>query len=172
MKILKYMYETLKKQPAPYYFNYPLGTIISKPIRKWATNVVASNCPFNSVRIFIYRLCGFKIGRHTFIGMHCYLDDMCYDLLKIGNNVTISYGVYFACHGKEQGHYPIIIEDSVYIGMRASIISKNTQNDGERGQGVTIGKNAIIGACSLVNKNVPDDATAVGIPCRIILKNN
>ena len=60
--------------------------------------------------------------------MHCYLDDMCYDLMKIGNNVTISYGVYFACHGKNQGHLPIVVEDNAYIGMRASIITKNSQN--------------------------------------------
>lgn len=56
------------------------------------------------------------------------MDDMCYDFLEIGNNVTISYGVYFACHGKGQEHLPIIIEDEAYIGMRACIISKNSEN--------------------------------------------
>ena len=45
-------------------------------------------------------------------------------LMKIGNNVTISYGVYFACHGKNRGHLPIVVEDNAYIGMRASIITK------------------------------------------------
>ena len=79
------------------------------------------------------------------------------------NNVTISYGTYFACHGRKQGHYPIKIEDGAYIGMRASIISKTSTEDG-----VVIGKNAVVGACTLVNKNVPDGATAVGVPCRII----
>ena len=33
-----------------------------------------------------------------------------------------------------------------------------------------IGQNAIVGACALVNKNVPKGATAVGVPCRIIEK--
>lgn len=101
-------------------------TIIKKPIRKFFTNVIAANCPFNNIRILIYKACGFKIGKNVFIGMHCYLDDMCFDLMKIGDNVTISYGVYFACHGKNQGHYPIILEDNSYIGMRSSIISKNS----------------------------------------------
>ena len=82
--------------------------------------------------------------------------------------MTISYGVYFACHGKHQGHYPIKIEDGAYIGMRASIISKNTQNVAEGG--ITIAQNAVIGACTLVNKDIPEGATAVGIPCRIIEK--
>ena len=167
MKLLKKLYEKKNKKPAPYYYDYSIFRIITKPIRKWLTNKVASNCPFNCVRILIYRSCGFKIGKHVFIGMHSYLDDMCYDLMKIGDNVIISYGVYFACHGRNQGHYPIVVDDGAYIGMRASIISKNT--DGSE-NGVRIGKNAVVGACALVNKDIPDGKTAVGIPCRIVEK--
>ena len=100
-----------------------------KPIRKWLTNTLAANCPFNCVRIWLYKICGFKIGKNVFIGMKCYLDDMCYDLISIGNNVTISYGVYLACHGKNQDHYPIVINDNAYVGMRASIISKNKNSE-------------------------------------------
>ena len=128
MRLLKAIYEKTHNKPAPYYYNYSLGTIIFKPIRKWMTNTVAANCPFNCIRIAIYRMCGFKIGKGTFIGMRCYLDDMCYDLLRIGDNVIISYGVYFACHGKGQEHLPITVDDGAYIGMRASIISKNVKN--------------------------------------------
>lgn len=130
MKLLKWLYEKKNKKPAPYYYDYSFFTIIFKPLRKWLTNTLAANCPFNNVRIALYRLCGFKIGKGTFIGMKCYLDDMCYDLLTIGKNVTISYGVYFACHGKNQGHLPITIEDNVYIGMRSCIISKNKNSLG------------------------------------------
>lgn len=125
MKILKWAYEKINKRPAPYYYNYSILTVIKKPIRKWITNSVAYNCPFNNVRIFLYRLCGFDIGKRTFIGMHCYLDDLRYDLMHIGNDVTISYGVYFACHGRNQQSQPITVKDGAYIGMRASIISKN-----------------------------------------------
>ena len=165
MKLLKWAYETITKKKAPYYYNYSLLTILFKPVRKWLTNAVAANCPFNCIRIAIYRLCGFKIGKKTFIGMRCYLDDMCYDQLVIGNGCTISYGVFFACHGRNQGHLPIVVEDGAYIGMRASVISKNA---GGNKTGVTIGKNAVIGACTLVNRDVPPGATAVGTPCRII----
>ena len=168
MKLLKKIYEKKTGKPAPYYYNYSLLTIVAKPIRKWMTNVVAANCPFNFIRILIYWMCGFKIGKGTFIGMHCYLDDMCYDLMKIGNNVTISYGVYFACHGKNQGHLPIVVEDNAYIGMRASIITKNSQNSAGGGGHVL----EHIRCCALVNKDVPAYATAVGVPCRIIEKED
>lgn len=42
MKLLKTLYEKVKKEPAPYYFNYSVGTIVMKPIRKWLTNTVAA----------------------------------------------------------------------------------------------------------------------------------
>ena len=49
--------------------------------------------------------------------------------------------------------------------MRASIISKNTKNHRE---GIHIYPHATVGACTLVNQDIPEGATAVGIPCRII----
>ncbi|MBR4173531.1 MAG: acyltransferase, partial [Clostridia bacterium] len=117
------------------------------------------------IRMFLYRLCGIKIGKHCFIGMKCYFDDTCYGDIKIGRGVTISYGVYMCCHGKRQKNAPIVIGDSAYIGMRAGIISKNA--DGTE-KGVHIGERATIGAYTLVNRDIPPDATAVGVPCRII----
>lgn len=163
MNIKKIIYEKLTKRSAPYYYDYSIFKILIKPLRKWLVNVVAANSPFNCVRVSIYRMCGFKIGKNVFIGMRCYLDDMCYDLMTIGDDVTISYGVFFACHGKNQKHLPIVIEDNVYIGMRATIITKNKTETG-----ITLGNGCIIGACALVNKDVPAGRTAVGVPCRIL----
>lgn len=128
-------------------------------IRKGICQNVAPNCVLTPVRIALYRLCGFKIGKGCFIGMKCYLDDLCVDKIVIGNNVTISYGVYFACHGRKQGHNKIIIKDGAYIGMRTSITARHD---------IEIGECAVIGAMALVNKSIPARATAVGIPCRVI----
>ena len=44
--------------------------------------------------------------------------------------------------------------------MQSSIISGKS--------GVEIGEDAVIGACTLVNRDIPKGATAVGVPCRII----
>lgn len=117
----------------------------------------------NGWRIFFYRLCGYNIGKNVFIGMRCYLDDLEPQMITVEDNCIISYGVFFACHGRKQSHTPIIIKKGAYIGMRANIISGKT--------GVTIGENAVIGACTLVNKDIPDNTTAVGIPCRILEKS-
>jgi acetyltransferase-like isoleucine patch superfamily enzyme len=114
----------------------------------------------NGSRIFFYRLCGYRIGKNVFIGMRCYLDDLEPGMLTIEDNCTISYGVFFACHGRRQGHTPITIRKGAYVGMRASIISGKN--------GVEIGENAVVGACTLVNRDIPKGATAVGVPCRIV----
>ena len=73
--------------------------------------------------------------------------------------------MYFACHGKNQNHLPIIIEDGAYIGMRSSIISNNADHSEN---GVIIGRESIVGACSLVNRNVPPGCTCAGMPIKII----
>ena len=131
--------------------------------RKWMSAKIIPHMVLNSWRIFFYRLCGYRIGKNVFIGMRCYLDDLEPKLFTVEDNVTISYGVFFACHGRNQQHTPITIRQGAYIGMRSNIISGKT--------GITIGENAVIGAAALVNRDIPAGATAVGVPCRIIEKN-
>ena len=130
--------------------------------RKWMSARVIPNMVLNGWRIFFYRLCGYNIGKNVFIGMRCYLDDLEPHMLSIEDNVVISYGVFFACHGRHQTHMPITIKQGAYIGMRANILSGKT--------GITIGEKAVVGAGTLVNRDVPAGATAVGVPCRIIEK--
>ncbi|WP_239449024.1 N-acetyltransferase [Mediterranea sp. An20] len=97
--------------------------------------------------------------------MRCYLDDMCYDLIEIEDHVTISYGVFFACHGRKQGHNKLVIKKGAYIGMNSSIVARNAE-------GLIIGENAVVGACSLVNKSVDAEDVVVGIPAKSIRKKS
>lgn len=159
--IIARLYEIIYHKKAPYYCYYSLITIISKPIRKWFSAIFIPSIPFANLRIIMYRMCGYKIGKNVFIGMRCYLDDLCYDLITIEDNVTISYGVFMACHGRKQSHNPIIIKKGSYIGTNATLIAREEN-------GLMIGENAVVGACSLVNKSVLNNTTVVGIPAKII----
>jgi len=162
MKLIELYYEKVLKIDAPYYAKYSLGKIVMKPIIKFLNLVIIPNTPFLRLRVMLYRLVGFKIGKHSDIGMKCYLDEIDPSKLIIKDNVTISCNCYFTCHGKSQSHTPIIINEGAYIGMRVNVVSGKN--------GVEIGKNAIVGAGSLVNKSIPDNTTVVGVPARVVSK--
>ena len=155
----KLFHPNVKDADIPYWYRRSFFQQIVHTMRKFICQVWAPNSSITAIRIGLYRLCGFKIGKGTFIGMKCYLDDLCIDKIEIGNNVTISYGVYFACHGPLQSHNRLIIKDGVYIGMRASIIARND---------LIIEENAIVGAMTLVNTSVPTNSVYVGIPGKVI----
>lgn len=128
-------------------------------MRKFICQNIAPNCVTNFMRINLYRLCGFKIGKNVFIGMKCYMDDLDPQMTTIGNNVTISYGVYFSCHGRKQRHHKIEIQDDAYLGMKSVVLAR---------QDLVVGEGAVVGAMTLVNKSVMSGKTVVGIPCREI----
>lgn len=159
MWILERYYKS-KGKPVPYYAKYSFWMICWRPIRKYINVVIIPNTPFNGWRIGLYRMLGYKIGKKVFIGMKCYMDDLEPSHTRIGNNVTISYGCYFALHGKGQKRNYITIKDGAYIGMRANLIARNGE--------LVIGEKAIIGACSMVNKSVEPQKTVVGIPAKSI----
>ena len=91
--------------------------------------------------------------------MRCYLDDKRYECITIEDNVTISYGVYIACHGRKQTPHNLIIRKGAYIGMHSNIVANKE---------IEIGEGAIIGAGTLVNKSIPAGKTAAGVPVRLI----
>lgn len=80
----------------------------------------------------------------------------------------------------------VVIEDGVQIGSHCSIYSISTIDEKEGTvnlkknckigshsvimPGVTIGENAVIGAMSFVNNDIPDNAIAFGVPARVISK--
>lgn len=162
MTLLEILYRCTHKEvtEVPYEYKYTLWQVFKKIVRKFFSVVLIPTCPFNHTRVWLYKLIGYKIGKNVFIGMRCYLDDLCYDQLTIEDDVIISYGVYLAHHGRKQGHNNITIKKGAYIGMRTTIIAP---------QDLTIGSNAIVGAGALVNRDVADNTTVAGIPAKPII---
>ncbi|MFL5236035.1 MAG: acyltransferase [Rhizomicrobium sp.] len=106
-----------------------------------------------------------KVGRNTWIGPGCILDGSGGGL-QIGDWCSISAGVQIYTHhtvnrsislGEKPIDYaPTKIGNGVYIGPNTVIE-----------MGVTVGDRAIIGANSLVNRDIPPGAKAYGSPARI-----
>ena len=110
-------------------------------------------------------------GKNTYLGDHVFINYMCVILdnneVRIGNHVMIGPAVqiYTAAHDLQaesriQGGEtakPITIEDNVWIGGGAILLP-----------GITIGKNAVVGAGSVVTRNVPANTVVAGNPARVI----
>jgi acetyltransferase-like isoleucine patch superfamily enzyme len=84
--------------------------------------------------------------------------------IRLGNNVAIGPEVYFfaAGHDTQKRDLPdiaksIVVKDHAWIGGRSIIL-----------HGVTIGEGAIIGAGSVVTKDIPAWTIAVGNPARVV----
>lgn len=98
---------------------------------------------------------GAKIGKRFFIdhGMGVVIGETA----EIGNDVTIYHGVTLGGTGKERGKRHPTVLDGAVIATGAKVLGA-----------ITIGKEAKIGANSVVLIDVPDNATAVGVPAKIV----
>ena len=79
---------------------------------------------------------------------------------EIGNNVTIYQGATLGGTGKDKGKRHPTVESGVMISAGAKVLGP-----------ITIGKNAKIGAGSVVLKDVPANATVVGVPGVVVRLN-
>lgn len=89
-------------------------------------------------------------------------------LITLGDNVHITMDVKFICHDGGtlilrhlvpdlEITKPITVGNNVYIGVRTLILP-----------GVSIGDNCIIGAGSIVTKDIPPNSVAVGAPAKVV----
>lgn len=105
------------------------------------------------------------LGKEVMMNYGCVLLDVC--KITIGENTLIGphVQIYTACHAidskerKEGIEYgkPVTIGQNVWIGGNATILP-----------GVSIGDNSIIGAGSVVTKDIPANVIACGNPCKVI----
>ncbi len=79
----------------------------------------------------------------------------------IGDNVTLYQGVTLGGTGKETGKRHPTLKDNVMVSAGAKIIGS-----------FTVGENSKIGAGSVVLDEVPDNCTVVGVPGRVVKRNN
>ena len=93
----------------PYWYKRSVIGEIWHLIRKGICQNIAPNCVLTPVRIGLYRLCGFKIGKGCFIGMKCYLDDLCVDKQYRGQGIGKKLYGYAIEKAKEFGCYHLTL---------------------------------------------------------------
>ncbi len=136
-----------------------LDALIKDILGKYGKNIVVEppfHCDYGK---------NIEVGNNFFVNYNCTILDV--GKVIIGENVMFApnVSIYTAGHpvhpesrnsGYEYG-IEVIIGDNVWIGGNVII-----------NPGIKIGNNAVIGAGSVVTKDIPDNAIAVGNPCRVI----
>lgn len=123
------------------------------------------------VRPMLLRALGAKVGKDVYIGAKVFVDMNHADLIEIGDHTHITNRTTIFCHMHDLSNYCIgddyaelpYVYAKVVIGKGCS-----TGTDSVIMPGVTIGDGAVIGAGSLVTKDIPAWTIAVGRPAKVV----
>lgn len=123
------------------------------------------------VTVALHRLRGVKIGKQSHVARGVILDERNPELIEIGKGVAVTSGVMILCHQRDLSEYKpgmyamhcpfkegkVVVKDGAHLGIGSIIMP-----------GVTIGEGAIIGAGSVVTRDIPPYCVAVGAPAKVI----
>ena len=142
-----------------------LWTRVKNPFRVAFNYIIISFCrilPSLKLKNFLYKLIGVKVGKDVAFALESTVDVFFPELIEVGDNSIIGYDSTILTHEflrDEVRVGEVKIGKNVVIGARTLILP-----------GVTIGDNSVISAFSLVNRDVPPNVLAGGVPCRVIKK--
>lgn len=172
------------EQTSPYQSPWSGGDRVLRVLWEfcWFVFCIWTPKPLNLWRLFWLQLFGAKINGTPFVHQRARIaipanlilhDRAClgdranaYSLgqVEIGARATVAQEAYLTTgsHDFANPALPlttakITIGEDAFVGARAFVLP-----------GVTIGARAVVGACSVVTKNVPPDVIAAGNPCRVL----
>ena len=123
------------------------------------------------VRPWLLRRMGANVGKDCYIGDHCFFDQNHSNLITLEDHAHIASGSRFLCHQRIMKGYfkgddyaklgyrygEIHLGKGILIGMECFVMP-----------GVTVGDGAIVGAGSMVTKDVPEWTIAMGRPAEVV----
>lgn len=123
------------------------------------------------IRPWALRRVGCHVGKGCFIGDNVRIDTGHSDMITLEDGVSVAGGTRLLCHQRDFTDYfvgsdylklgytikPIVLKKGCLVGMESFVMP-----------GVTIGEGAIVGAGSLVTKDVPAWTIATGRPAKVV----
>jgi acetyltransferase-like isoleucine patch superfamily enzyme len=156
------------------FYNYKgiVGTLrlYSRIFASWVLQSLACLSPSPGLTVLLQRMRGVNIGKHVFIGSYVNIDDIYPGMITIGDFVSIGMRTMIFAHSNptcslelKTKYYPrkvkpVVIKRGTWIAPGCIILA-----------GITIGENSVIGAGSVVTKDVPPYHVVAGSPA-IIMK--
>lgn len=123
------------------------------------------------VRPWVLKKVGCHVGKGCFVGDNVRIDTGHSDMITLEDSVSVAGGTRLLCHQRDFSNYfvgsdymklgysikPIVLKKGCLIGMESFVMP-----------GVTVGEGAIVGAGSLVTKDVPAWTIATGRPAKVV----
>jgi acetyltransferase-like isoleucine patch superfamily enzyme len=149
----------LKRYKNGYLLKYCMHSMLLSPINP------------RSIRPKVWRWMGAKVGRNVFIGMEVMIDSSYAEMITLEDNVHIASRCILLCHQRDLSKYFVgsdyaalpYKKDKITL-KKGCLVATNTMIM----PGVTIGEGAIVGAFSLVTKDVPAWSIATGRPAKVV----
>lgn len=123
------------------------------------------------IRPWCLKKVGCHVGKGCFIGDSVKIDTGHADMITLEDSVSVAGGTRLLCHQRDFSDYyigsdymkldytikPIVLKKGCLVGMESFVLP-----------GVTIGEGAIVGAGSLVTKDIPAWSVATGRPAKVV----
>lgn len=123
------------------------------------------------LRPFLLRRLGAKVGKDVFVGDHVLVDENHANLITVDDHAHITGKTILLCHKRDLGDY-CVGDDYAKLPYQYGEIHLCRGCSTGTGTlimpGVTIGEGAIVGAGSLVTKDIPAWTIAVGRPAKVV----
>ena len=160
--------EILEAQNVPYYEETQKRTFGQKmrKVRNTIYMLLAYACPNNKMRQWMHRRRGVHIGKNVYLGMFCFLDNLHPEYIYIEDNASVNAGTMILTHFNPMKRYaavfqaqmaPVLIKEGAIVAVRSTIMP-----------GVCIGKNAVVSAGTIVDKDVADCTIVKGNPMKVV----
>lgn len=134
-------------------------------------SVILAPLNYRKLRPMIWRWMGAKVGKNCYIGYEVYMDVTHSDMITLEDHVHIANRCFILCHQRDLSNYrigddyaklgyriePVILKKGCLIGTETMVLP-----------GVTVGEGAIVGAGSLVTKDIPAWTIATGRPAKVV----
>ncbi len=130
---------------------------MNKRFSKWKYPKIKNGEP-TQYNWLVQNLDGFTMGKETDIGAFTYINALngviLEDQVQIGSHCSI-----YSVSTIDNSDGKVLLKHNCRIGSHSTVLP-----------GVTVGKNSVVGAHSLVNKDIPDNVIAFGVPAKVIRK--